>query len=302
MAGARRGLGWIPGLSRAIDRRYALASLAIDPDDATLRMLQEVIAVTRARPHALRHALLVTGAMHYGVHMGPRLHPGYRVPFDDESSPRCPGPVWYHDAEDWLRAHADGWTWTVLRAALLLGHGARPANALGMTLVLWAALCKLRGEPARFPGDAAAQAMRWDLTPGSLLGDMSLWSSTTPAAWGRAFNCACGEALAWRELWAGLAASLDVAPAYPRAGVRLADAFVGAQAIWDAHARARDLRPLRLDEICTPAAVDSDFVMSWDVSMTMNKAREAGFGAIPRLRDALPQFVAELRARRIVAV
>lgn len=295
-----RALRWLPGLERTAQHAIAKAANAAGADAENLQMLRNLIEATEMAPHGLRHLVVVTGTMHYGMHLGPDLYRGHEVPYDDRRTPRCPGGCWYHTVEDWLTETEKSFSWTVLRPTIVISQAIRPSSDYGTTLAIWASLCKARGEPAVFPGDREAQDMRQDLTPGPLVAEMALWSARTPAAAGQSFNCACGQRLPLRDIFTELACSVGVEPAFSASGLRLGPRFADAQATWDRHVERHGLVPLDLSRGCTPHSVDTTHIMYWDVELTMDKARDAGFTDIPDLRSVMPDLVQRLRTRQFL--
>ena len=51
----------------------------------------------------LQYCCVVTGAKHYGMHLGPTLMHDYAEPFQEDIGPECPGDSFYDALEDSLR-------------------------------------------------------------------------------------------------------------------------------------------------------------------------------------------------------
>ena len=101
----------------------------------------------------LVHAALVTGTKHY---LGPFESYGQtnaETPFR-EDNPRLPGLNFYYTQEDLLfeAAAKGGFGWTVHRSHTVIGYARGNAMNMGVTLAVYATLCRERGEPFVFPG------------------------------------------------------------------------------------------------------------------------------------------------------
>ncbi|NEL42238.1 MAG: NAD-dependent dehydratase, partial [Xanthomonas perforans] len=90
-----------------------------------------------------------------------------------ESEPRQPGENFYYTLEDLLFAHAEqhGFGWSVHRSHTMIGmaNGSNAMN-MGVTLAVYASLCKHTGQPFVFPGSQAQWNSLTDLTDAGLLG------------------------------------------------------------------------------------------------------------------------------------
>ena len=105
----------------------------------------------------MRHVALVTGLKHY---LGPfeayaKAQPD--TPFSEEQA-RLPYENFYYVQEDILFAAAerDGFTWSVHRPHTLIGWALGNAMNMGVTLAVYAAICRETGRQLPLPGLAGA--------------------------------------------------------------------------------------------------------------------------------------------------
>ncbi len=124
--------------------------------DVNGRMLQNLLDATAAEK-SVRHVALVTGLKHY---LGPfeayaKAQPD--TPFS-EDQPRLPYENFYYVQEDILFAAAerDGFTWSVHRPHTLIGWALGNAMNMGVTLAVYAAICRETGPWVPLPGLARA--------------------------------------------------------------------------------------------------------------------------------------------------
>ena len=180
--------------------------------DVNGRMLRNLLDATAAEG-TVRHVALVTGLKHY---LGPfeayaKAQPD--TPFSEEQS-RLPYENFYYVQEDVLfeAAERDGFTWTVHRPHTLIGWALGNAMNMGVTLAVYAAICRETGRGFRFPGSREQWEAVTDVTDAGLLAEHLVWASTTPAAANQALNIVNGDVFRWRRLWPRLAAALEVEP------------------------------------------------------------------------------------------
>ena len=165
----------------------------------------------------LRHVALVTGLKHY---LGPfesyaRARP--ETPFREEM-PRLPVENFYYTQEDELfeAARRRGFTWSVHRPHTIIGYALGNAMNMGVTLAVYAAICRETGRPFVFPGSAPAVggADRRDRRPGPRRAPGM--GRDVDAGRDQAFNIVNGDIFRWRWLWPRLAADFGIEAApYP---------------------------------------------------------------------------------------
>lgn len=177
-------------------------------------MVENLFAVLESHP--LQHAALVTGTKHY---LGPfeaygKIH--VETPFR-EDTPRLPVENFYYTQEDILFAAAQrrNFTWSVHRSHTEIGFAVGNAMNMGVTLAVYATICRETGQPFVFPGSHFQWNSLTDLTDARLLAQQLEWAALTPAAHNQAFNTVNGDVFRWRWLWPQLAAYFGIEPFPP---------------------------------------------------------------------------------------
>jgi hypothetical protein len=111
------------------------------------------------RSDSLRHVALVTGLKHY---LGPFEYYAKVKPDTPlrEEMPRLPFPNFFYAQEDELFAAArqQGFTWSVHPSHTTIGYSLGTTMNMGVTLAVYATICRETGHPFVFPGSA----QQWD--------------------------------------------------------------------------------------------------------------------------------------------
>src|SRR3954471_4391047 len=132
----------------------------------------------------VRHVALVTGLKHY---LGPFEAYGKgklpQTPFREEQE-RLDIANFYYAQEDEVFAAAarDGFNWSVHRPHTVIGKAVGNAMNMGVTLAVYASICKETGRPFHFPGSAAQWNGLSDVTDARILAAQLIWASTTGSA------------------------------------------------------------------------------------------------------------------------
>ena len=214
--------------------------------DVNGRMLREPARRDASAEKSVRHVALVTGLKHY---LGPfeayaKAQPD--TPFSEEQ-PRLPYENFYYVQEDILFAAAerDGFTWSVHRPHTLIGWALGNAMNMGVTLAVYAAICRETGRGFHFPGSREQWEAVTDVTDAGLLADHLVWAATTPAAANQALNIVNGDVFRWRRLWPRLAAALGVEPVpFDGEPAPLEQQMADAGEVWPEIVRRHGLRDL----------------------------------------------------------
>lgn len=263
-------------------------------------MLANTLDAIRGR--GLRHFVLVTGLKHY---LGP-FEAYANAPADTpfrEAAERLPYQNFYYDQEDILFAAAerDGFTWSVHRPHTLIGFALGNAMNMGVTLAVYASICRVTGEPFVFPGSPQQYNGVTDVTDARLLGRHVLWSATEPAARDQAFNTVNGDVFRWRQMWRAVAAALDVEPAeYPGAAQPLEGRMDHADDVWAGLVAAHDLAPFKATQLASWWHTDADLGRQVETFADMSKSRELGFLDFQPTARSFADLFDELRAARVI--
>src|SRR3954466_15369644 len=227
--------------------------------DVNGRMLQNLLDAVAA-DRTVRHVALVTGLKHY---LGPfeayaKVQPD--TPFSEEQE-RLPYENFYYTQEDILFAAAarHGFTWSVHRPHTLIGWALGNAMNMGVTLAVYAAICRETNRPFQYPGSQQQWEAVTDVTDASLLADHLVWAATTPAAANQALNIVNGDVFRWRRLWPRLADALGVeAQGYEGEPKPLEQQMADAAEVWPEIVRRHDLRETSVESLASWWHTDAD--------------------------------------------
>ncbi len=271
----------------------------VSVNGAMMQNLFDALAQIKA---PLEHAALVTGTKQY---LGPFEAYGQtaaETPFR-EDNPRLPGLNFYYTQEDILFAAArhGGFRWSVHRPATIIGFAHGNAMNMGVTLAVYAALCRESGEPFIFPGSHFQWNSLTDVTDARLLAHHLAWAAITPSAANTAFNIVNGDVFRWRWLWPQLAASFGVSPeGPPKGGDPLTPKLAGARDRWAQLARKHSLAEPDLDALSSAWHTDGDLGREIECVNDMSRSRTLGFaGYQPTLASFIDLF-ALLRERNLI--
>ena len=269
--------------------------------DVNGRMLQNLLDATSTEG-SVRHVALVTGLKHY---LGPfeayaKVQPD--TPFSEEQE-RLPFENFYYVQEDILFAAAerDGFTWTVHRPHTVIGWALGTAMNMGVTLAVYAAICRETGRTFHYPGSREQWEAVTDVTDAGLLAEHLVWAATTPGAANRALNIVNGDVFRWRRLWPRLAAALGVewAP-FDGEPAPLEEQMADAAEIWPEIVRRHELRDLPIGTLASWWHTDADLGRTVETFTDMGRSRRLGFEGVRDSESSFTRLFARLRAERIV--
>ncbi len=252
---------------------------------------------------ALEHVALVTGLTHY---IGPFDAYGIQAaptPYREEQ-PRLPLENFYYVQEDLLldfaRTRQVGWS--VHRPHTVIGHAVGNAMNMGLTIAVYATICRETGRPFRFPGTAAQWNALTDFSDAGLIARQLEWAATTPAARNRAYNTVNGDVVRWSWLWGQVAAYFGLAaPAFDGQAAPLAEQMQNAQELWRGIAARHGLVEPELDRVASWWHSDANLHLGIDCMADMSRSRKAGFNDYRCTPDALFALFDRLQAERIIA-
>lgn len=253
---------------------------------------------------SLRHVALVTGLKHY---LGPFEAYGKgklpATPFREEQ-PRLDVANFYYAQEDAVFAAAarDGFAWSVHRPHTIIGYALGNAMNMGVTLAVYATICRETGRPFLFPGSAAQWNGLTDMTDARLLARHLEWAATSEAARNQAFNVVNGDVFRWSWMWQRLAGWFGLEPApFPGEGMPLERQLADAAPLWADIARRRGLVEPDLAALVSPWHTDADLGRPIEVVTDMSKSRKLGFLDYQATDDSFFDLFARLRDARIIA-
>ena len=268
--------------------------------EANSAMMQNLFDALTDAP--LAHATLVTGTKHY---LGSFENYGSgraETPFR-ESEPRQPGENFYYSLEDILfdTAGKRSITWSIHRPHTVIGHARGNAMNIGVTLGVYASLCKASGQPFVFPGSSTQWNALTDMTDATLLARHMEWAATAPGAQNQAFNTVNGDTFRWRWLWGEIAEYFGLKNGgCPDALSPLETRMGDAASRWADLAREHALVEPDIDRLVSWWHTDADLGRTAECVNDMSKSRDFGFTEYRETRAALLDLFTRLRAERIL--
>jgi nucleoside-diphosphate-sugar epimerase len=266
---------------------------------AMVRNLLDALSPTGS----VKHVALVTGLKHY---LGPFEAYGKgalpATPFREEQ-PRLDIENFYYAQEDELFAAArrDGFGWSVHRPHTIIGYAIGNAMNMGVTLAVYATICRESGRPFLFPGSAAQWNGLTDMTDAELLARHMEWAATTEVARNQAFNVVNGDIFRWKWMWERLADWFGIRPApYPGEGIPLERQLADGGPIWAEIARKHNLAESSLSAITSAWHTDADLGRPIEVVTDMSKSRKLGFLDYQATDESFFRLFARLRAARVI--
>lgn len=263
-------------------------------------MIRHLLAGVADAP-SLQHVALTTGLKHY---LGPfeayaLIDPD--TPFREDQE-RLPYENFYYDQEDVLWEFADevGFTWSVHRPHTVIGWAIGNAMNMGVTLAVYAAICRETGRPFVFPGSPEQYNAATDVTDARVLASHLEWASTTPAAANEAFNIVNGDVFRWRRMWGIVAEGLGVEPAdYPGHPTPLVEQMADVAPVWDRIVEKYGLEPNPVDRLASWWHSDADLGRTIETFTDMTKSRVLGFTDYQPTDRSFLDLFETLRERRI---
>lgn len=265
-------------------------------------MVANVLAALGPSGH-LRHAALVTGMKHY---LGP--FEAYAqgavpvTPFREEQG-RQPVDNFYYEQEDRLfeAAARHGFTWSVHRPHTIIGYALGNAMNMGLTLAVYATLCKASGQPFIFPGSAAQWHGLSDMTDARQIARQLAWAAGSESARNADFNIVNGDVFRWKWLWPRLAAyfGIEAAP-LPETMAPLAARMDGAPALWRTIAAEHQLVEADIGRLASWWHTDADLGRPMETMTDMGKSRKAGFLDYQDTPEAFFALFERLKDERVI--
>ncbi len=251
---------------------------------------------------SLEHATLVTGTKHY---LGPFESYGQsaaETPFR-EDTPRLPGlKLLLHAGRHPLRGRpARRIHLGVHRPHSIIGYALGNAMNMGVTLSVYASICRETRQPFIFPGSQFQWNALTDVTDAGLLATHLEWSATVPQARNQAFNTVNGDIFRWRWLWPQLAAYFGVEPQGPPDTPRtLAQQDAALAAAWRKIAQQHALVEPDVEKLASWWHTDADLGRELECVNDMTKSRKLGFQGFQETRASFFELFDRLRREKII--
>lgn len=264
-------------------------------------MVRNLLDALQAAP--LRHVALVTGLKHY---LGPFEAYGKgtlpQTPFREDQD-RLPVENFYYVQEDEVFAGAkrQGFGWSVHRPHTIVGYALGNAMNMGVTLAVYASLCRETGRPFLFPGSPQQWNGLTDVTDARLLARHLAWASTDPAAANTAFNVVNGDVFRWSWMWGRIAEWFGLEPApYPGAATPLEEQMAKDGPVWRDLAQRHGLVESDLDRLASAWHTDADLGRPIEVVTDMARSRRLGFLDYQPSDDSFLDLFGRLRTEKVI--
>ena len=251
----------------------------------------------------VEHVALVTGLKHY---LGPFESYGKgtlpATPFREEQG-RLDVENFYYAQEDTVFAAAarDGFTWSVHRPHTIIGYAVGNAMNMGVTLAVYATICRELGRPFLFPGSSVQWKSLTDMTDARLLARHLVWASTSDAGNNQAFNVVNGDIFRWNWMWERLARWFGIqAEPLQGEGVPLETQLADAAPLWAEIARKYSLVEPDLSLLTSAWHTDADLGRPIEVLTDMSKSRRLGFLDYQPTEDSFFDLFTKLREARLI--
>jgi nucleoside-diphosphate-sugar epimerase len=254
------------------------------------------------RPNKFNHVVLITGLKHY---LGP-FEAYAATPMDTpfhESQERLNIENFYYTQEDILfeEAKKQGFTWSVLRPHSMIGYALGNVMNMGVTLAIYASICKETGAKFIFPGSREQYNGVVDVTDGVFLAKHAYWAATSPNAKNQAFNSCNGDVMRWRQTWKVIADYFGLEdPGYPAEYSPLQPRMDHADSVWEGIVKKHSLKPYKASELASWWHTDGDLGRQVETFADMGKSRNAGFNEVKVSFDSFTDLFKRLRTEKII--
>lgn len=285
-------LGDITHLVFAAYQEHATLADQVAPNMA---LLTGALDALRRADAPLQHVTLYQGHKYYGSHLGPFKTPAY------ENDPRLPGPNFYYDQEDFLRARADadGFAFTILRPEAVCGIATgNPMNLL-TAIAVYATLCREQNIPLRFTGPTAAADALYQVTDARLLAKATIWAGHADTARNEVFNITNGDQFRWREMTQRIADYFGL-PCAPPQDLTLSEHMPSYEPLWTNLAARENLHATAYRDLAAWNFADMIFHSTWDNVSSTIKIRHAGFDDCIDTTTMFTELFDDLARRRLI--
>lgn len=266
-------------------------------------MVQNLLNVLSPKK-SVRHVALVTGLKHYLGPFEAYVNAGTlpETPVREEH-PRLEYPNFYYAQEDavYEAAERDHFSWSIHRPHTVIGYAIGNQMNMGITLAVYASICKETGAKFVWPGSEAQWNGLSDVTDAKILAKQLIWASTTKEAKNQAFNVTNGDVFRWKWLWKRIADYFGIETDGYNGAIRpLEKEMETKQEAWSEIAEKYDLKEKKLNRLSSAWHTDLDLGRPLEVMTDMSKSRKLGFTAFESTEDSFIRLFEKLRAEKII--
>ncbi|WP_294296197.1 SDR family oxidoreductase [uncultured Chryseobacterium sp.] len=266
-------------------------------------MVQNLLNVLSSKK-SVRHVALVTGLKHYLGPFEAYVNAGIlpQTPVREEH-PRLEYPNFYYAQEDavYEAAERDHFSWSIHRPHTVIGYAIGNLMNMGITLAVYASICKETGAKFVWPGSEAQWNGLSDVTDAKILAKQLIWASTTEEAGNQAFNVTNGDVFRWKWLWNRIADYFGIeADGYNGTIRPLEKEMETRQEAWSKIADKYDLKEKDLNRLSSAWHTDLDLGRPLEVMTDMSKSRKLGFTAFESTEDSFIRLFEKLKTEKII--
>ena len=191
--------------------------------------------------------------------------------------------------------------WSVHRAHTVIGYALGNAMNMGVTLAVYATICRETGRPFVYPGSHEQWSFLTDVCDARLLAQQLEWAAITPKAHNQAFNTVNGDIFRWRWLWPQLGAYFGVEAAPPPAETApLETQMSEAAPLWAEIAAKYGLVESNVDKLASWWHTDADLGRKIECVNDMTKSRELGFMQYQETPASFFELFEQLKKSRVI--
>jgi nucleoside-diphosphate-sugar epimerase len=263
-------------------------------------MLANLLDALETSP--LEHVSLTTGGKNYFGSFEEAGNYSVTTPFREEQE-RKPGLNFYYVQEDILfdRAVKKGFNFNVHRPQTIIGYALGNSMNMGVTLAVYATICKETGRPFVFPGSKNQYFGCSDLTDAKILAKQIVWAASTPKAYNQAFNVTNGDVIRWNWMWQKIADYFGLnVPEYSGQPNSLVDQMKDIDSVWDSIVAKYKLQKTTASVLAPWWHTDADLSRTFESFDDTSKCREYGFLEFKRSDRSFTELFDRLRSEKII--
>ena len=271
-----------------------------DPEQMAVNeaMLRNLLDALQASAPGLRHVTILQGTKAYGGHVEPAPVPC------KERWPRHAHENFYWLQEDLLRERQPrgGWTFSILRPQIVLGHAvSSPMNIIG-AIGAYAAVMR---EPGRAPACPGGGRYNHAASDSRLIARAAEFTATHEIAANETYNVVNGDMLVWHDIWESIVRRFGVIPGDPQP-MKLADEMPAFEPVWAGIVKKHGLQGVTLQGLVGSSwqFTDRAFAHGLDTPpdsvLSGLKLRRHGFDGCCDTEDAIHFWLQRMQQQRLL--
>ena len=266
-------------------------------------LVRNLLAVLSPKK-SVRHVALVTGLKHYLGPFEAYANAGSlpETPLREEQG-RLDYPNFYYAQEDavYEATEKDHFAWSIHRPHTVIGYAIGNLMNMGVTLAVYASICKETGAPFVWPGSAEQWNGLSDVTDAGVLAKQLIWAADSESAKNQAFNVTNGDVFRWKWLWNRIAAYFEIETDGFDTTVRsLEKEMSGKEEVWKNITKKYGLKESDLSKIASAWHTDLDLSRPIEVVTDVSKSRKAGFSVFQSTEDSFINLFEKLKREKII--